>query len=270
MKTKSIFKFGLLVCTLSFLNSCVQNDSSTDDLTSTAGENSTSTSINDEIINTSDNLYTQAMTIKTASAEGINAVTISPLVVKGDSGSVSITLVSTSPLTYILDFGTGYKNRRGTTIMGKMKMVVDIAKLSRTITFIDFKINGNKVSGNKTVTYSPTPVPTWTIEANDTIVKASDGKTITFKSNRVRKFIVADSTFSITGTCSGVNAKGKSYTGTINEDLIIRIDYPYIVKGKFSMLVGDMKSVVVDYGDGTKDNKATVTINGKSHDITLK
>jgi hypothetical protein len=51
--------------------------------------------------------------------------------------------------------------------------------------------------------------------------------------------------------------------------LIVNGNYPYFTKGSV-VITTDSKTVLVDYGDGTKDNKATATVNGVTKEFTLK
>lgn len=45
--------------------------------------------------------------------------------------------------------------------------------------------------------------------------------------------------------------------------------YPYITKGSVSVTIGQSTGVI-DYGDGTQDNKATLTYSGVTYNFTIK
>jgi len=51
--------------------------------------------------------------------------------------------------------------------------------------------------------------------------------------------------------------------------LIISGNFPYFTKGSV-VITTDNKTVLVDYGDGTKDAIATATINGVTKQFNLK
>lgn len=79
----------------------------------------------------------------------------------------------------------------------------------------------------------------------------------------------------ITGTASGTTAKGKDYTCQIISQLIrdfggctIGNRHPFI-QGTLQFTPGEKATRLVDFGQGTCDLDATVTINGKTHNITL-
>jgi len=152
---------------------------------------------------------------------------------------------------------------------------------SRTIVFTNFSVNNNAVSGTKTVTYkglNDLNNPYWTISA-DLSFTLANGKNTTWKSERTRERIsnnntpkiMWDDNYSIKGTTAGVNVKGNTYSIEINNNnpFILLGGFPYFVKGDATITVGE-KNAVIDFGDGTKDNKATVTINGVTKEITLK
>ena len=115
-----------------------------------------------------------------------------------------------------------------------------------------------------------------TVSVSDTIVRV-DKSTIIRNSTRTRERIDTNGTphifwddkFSITGSTAGVNAKGVAYTVEITTPLIIYNNYPYFVQGTVTTTT-QTRTAVLDYGDGTKDRKATLTINGVAKDIFLR
>ena len=156
-----------------------------------------------------------------------------------------------------------------------------IANSSRTFKFSNFYVNDNLTEGYKVITYKGLNTDSklyCTISASDTITR-TDGKQIVWNSERVRTRIddnatpkiYWDDTYSITGSANGINAKGVAYTMVIQDSnpLIIGGGFPYFTKGTV-IITTENKTVVVDYGDGTKDNKATLTVKGVTKDITLK
>lgn len=113
---------------------------------------------------------------------------------------------------------------------------------------------------------------------NRTIEKASSGGTITFISNRVRTWVAGETTlvwsddiYEITGSGSGKNANGINYTMNIVEPLVKEVyGCPYITKGKIEIQPQGKALRKLDFGSGTCDNDATVTINSKTYNIKLK
>jgi hypothetical protein len=76
-----------------------------------------------------------------------------------------------------------------------------------------------------------------------------------------------DNIFSITGSWTTTFATG-TRTSTIMQPLRIRMNCPHIVRGIIEV-VRNNNTATIDFGDGTCDNLATVTINGVTTIITL-
>jgi hypothetical protein len=68
--------------------------------------------------------------------------------------------------------------------------------------------------------------------------------------------------FSTTGSSTGVNRKGKAYTTSITVPVVKRASCSWIESGRLDITPEGMAVRTLDYGDGTCDTKATLTING--------
>jgi hypothetical protein len=80
----------------------------------------------------------------------------------------------------------------------------------------------------------------------------------------------------ITGEANGTTAKGRSFNCSITKQLVrdfggckIGNKHPFI-QGSMDLTAGDRPVRSIDFGQGTCDLDATVTIKGKTHNITLK
>ena len=258
-------------------------------LTATAVDEGQASVVNDQIVSSADD-YLNGLDASNYQAVS-SAVNSNPqkTSIKIIMDSVTITIdrvgLNDYPKNICIDFGTGVTVKRGNRLKGKIYITVTnkmtIANSSRTFQFSNFYVNDNSVKGSKVVTYmglNTDSKPYWIISANDTITRA-DGKQIVWKTERVRTRIddnstpkiYWDDTYSITGTSSGINAKGVAYTMEIQatNPLIIDGSFPFFTKGTV-IITTENKTVVVDYGDGTKDAKATATINGVTKNINLK
>ncbi|MFT3752234.1 MAG: hypothetical protein QM800_04935 [Paludibacter sp.] len=261
--------------------SCTADFASATDsaLATTASDEAQAAILNNEVINEADqyvNTAANAGYMGVKSTETASQPTI----------TISVKDSVTFPKTIVIDFGTtGFIGKRGNVLKGKL--IVEIsdrmwkANASKKITFDNFSVNDKKISGSKTVTnkgLNASNHPYWTISVSDTITR-TDGTQVIWNSERTREridnggtpLILADDKYSISGSSNGVNAKGKAYTMTIDESnpLIVYSNYPHFVQGAVT-ITSETKTAVLDYGIGTKDNKATVTINGKTKNITLK
>ena len=99
-----------------------------------------------------------------------------------------------------------------------------------TISFNNYFVNDNQLTGTKKITnqgLNNAGNLVYKIEVNGQVIKANGGGTITWVSTRQREWIagattplvLSDDAYSITGTASGTNASGKSYTITITKPL---------------------------------------------------
>jgi len=121
----------------------------------------------------------------------------------------------------------------------------------------------------------------WTINAALTITKPSNGGTVTFNETRNRTwiagastpFIFADDKYQVTGNATGTTASGAAFTSNVvaGHELIRDFSCPkHFTQGQIQTTVGTKPTMTIDFGNGTCDNTATVTRNGKTKTITLK
>jgi hypothetical protein len=191
-----------------------------------------------------------------------------------------------TPHVLTVDFGTTNclcadgKLRRGkiiTTYTGPFKQAGTV----RTTTYDDYFVNDHQLKGIKIVTnngLNSNNNPSWTIDTKDTIIKANNGGTVTWQSIRNREKIAGSSTpmwtddkYSITGNGSGVKANGNNWSMTISNPLIIDHNCVFrIISGTIQFQPQGKVLRTLDYGNGTCDNDATVTINNKIFNIKFK
>ena len=180
-----------------------------------------------------------------------------------------------------LDFGTTNctcndgKQRRG-KIEVEYKPANSIIGSEVIYTPSQYFVNDFGVSGKKSVKI--TAPYTWTIKVENGVVTKPDGKTVTWSSDRVRKMVsgmntplnFTDDSFEVTGTSSGKNSAGNDYSFETETPLLFSYGCQYISSGKLKIKRSGKKDAVVDYGDGTCDDKGTVTVGTWSKEITLK
>ncbi len=150
-----------------------------------------------------------------------------------------------------------------------------------TTTFDGYYVNDNQVEGTKTVTnmgFNDRGNMHWNIAVNGIITLAGDGGSITWNSQRGREWIEGivtrhnrwDDIYLITGTATGVRANGLSWTRTITHPLRVELACRFIVSGTVSIQPEGRHERVLDFGNGTCDNLATVTVNGHTYTIHLR
>ena len=74
----------------------------------------------------------------------------------------------------------------------------------------------------------------------------------------------------VSGTASGTNRNGKDFSVDITTALKRTVVCQWISEGAMTIKIQDKKDRTVDYGNGTCDNKATVTIDGNTFEFTLQ
>lgn len=169
---------------------------------------------------------------------------------------------------------------------------------SCTVTSNNYVVDGNAVNIiNKTIT-NTTPVGfnpattniTWRIDAHIQITKASGG-TVEWTCSRDKSLLNTSDTnvyqgaaspivWSLarvghTGSANGTCADGESFTATITSMLIrdfggcvINGKHP-IIQGTLDMTKGTRPVRHIDFGNGSCDDQATVTVNNHTRTITL-
>jgi len=173
---------------------------------------------------------------------------------------------------------------------------------SMNVTSQNYVVDGYQINiVNKTITNTtPLTLPqglnpgtnlTWSVSANISIVKPNNAGTVTWVCNRTKELLNTSDTncykgqsryirwnlarVKLNGTASGVNASGETYSSQATDlvrdfgGCVIGKRRPFI-SGTVSYTPGSRKTRLIDYGNGTCDLNATVTINGKTYAFTLQ
>ncbi len=256
-------------------------------ISATAVDEAQTASANDEVISSADNFVT-SIDASGYAAVGSVGGNVSLLQTGGFTkiidGTVTVTVDRTGlndfPKKICIDFGTtGVIVKRGNVLKGKIYITVSgrmwAVGSTRTFLFSNLFVNDNQLKGGKTVIYkgfNDAQKPYWTVVAKDTLVR-TDGTKVIWNTERVRtrEESLTGVKFSITGSSSGINGKGLAYTNEIDptKPLIIGTGCPYFVSGVVIMTT-ETRKAIIDYGNGTADNLATLTINGVTKEIKLK
>lgn len=184
-----------------------------------------------------------------------------------------------------IDFGTGNctgndgKERRGKIYIdytGPFKQTGSV----RTITFDNYYVNDNKVEGTKTITTiegMDTPTPEWKVAVTGQLILANNAGTVSWTSDRTRKMIQGkdtpqwtDDVYTIEGSGSGVSARGVNFTTNITTALRKEIGCKWFVSGVIEHKPDDKPTRKLDFGNGTCDDQAELTVGNKHKTITLR
>jgi hypothetical protein len=169
---------------------------------------------------------------------------------------------------------------------------------SCTVTSNNYVVDGNQMNIiNKTITNTTAvgvnPASTnlsWNVNAHVQIIKAGNGGTIDWNSSRTKYLINTSDTsvyhgasraiswgrarVGIVGSANGTAANGETFTATVLSELIrdftCRIGGKSpIIQGVLQFNIGTHPTRTIDFGNGTCDLTATVTVNNVTHTITL-
>jgi hypothetical protein len=233
--------------------------------------------------------YTDAENAVTVSANsnGSNSMfkTASTLDMLSGGISINITIDSVGiTKTLTIDFGAGTSCKDGRTRSGQIVATWNGRYRDSgtviTITFKNYTVNGDKVNGTKTVTnlgHNSRGNLHYSVVVTGASIATSTG-TISWQSTRDREWVAGESTFdwsddvyNITGSASGTNRKGQTFTITIVKPLVVALNCRWIEAGSFDITTSASASTgTVDYGSGNCDDQATFEYNGKTYDFTLR
>jgi hypothetical protein len=192
----------------------------------------------------------------------------------------------------IIDFGptdclcTDGRKRRGSIIIdfsGQGTLLEayndSLSANKHIITFYQYYVNDNHVEGTHVITnngHNSNGHLNYTIEvAGGKITKPNGGGVVNWQSFRTREWIEGEGTsafdddvYLINGNASGTQANGTSFTETAT-NLKIAIGCPYIKSGVLQFTPSGKPVRSIDFGNGTCDANATVTISGHVFNIVL-
>jgi len=204
--------------------------------------------------------------------------------------TVSLTpplLDTTFPKTLTIDFGTvncedAYGvERRGKVIATTTGYYRDAGTII-TITTENYYVNDYKVEGNKTVTNNGLNSDNqtyFTIVISGAVITYPNGDVASYESNRVRTWVIGEATqgllgilddeYDITGNASGINREGRPYAMTVSSALRVAVLCRWVKQGSIEIQPEDLYVRTVDFGDGTCDREASVTINGNVYNFLM-
>lgn len=192
------------------------------------------------------------------------------------------------PRVVTIDYGegctVGKRTRKGKiiiTIFGPMWQKGSI----RIVTFENFFVNDHQVEGVRTVTNEGRhPEGDYegkiyvSVLLEDGKVTTPDNTVITKQVNRTRTFVegedskwdTRDDIWYIEGIATGTNRNGVAFTREITSPLWKEIGCRFITQGTVVISVEGSDDAILDYGDGTCDDEATVTVGEETRTINLR
>lgn len=195
---------------------------------------------------------------------------------------VTITITSENGFTFItLDFGLGCELNNGNIVSGKIHISYGpIQNGTRTInySFEDFIFNDKGIEGGGTIFREHSNAignPQSTFHKN-IVVTFPEGLVATVDGTRVREWVEGvgsgtwmDNVYLVTGNWTIEFSTGHSRSALVTEALRREATCHYFVSGLLEITRNETTGVL-NYGDGTCDNIAILTVNGKEYIIILQ
>lgn len=197
----------------------------------------------------------------------------------------NIVVVENSDGTYTMevDYGAGCICLDGRRRAGKLIGIFN-GKWNVDGAFVDITSDGYQVTGfdgtsydfsfNKRITR--VNAQNYSVEVNNAVLSSADGS-ISWNSNRTIEWVAGTddmnpetNEYLIRGSASGTAITGVNFTVTIDEPLKILATCPNIVSGVITLTPQGGADRLIDYGNGTCDATANVTISGFSRTIQLR
>lgn len=185
------------------------------------------------------------------------------------------------PKVYEIDYGNNFIDIYGRTVSGIVRITEGKPGTYKKYETKNLTINNNIIKAKKSMSNQGNKNPgerTLEIILNDTIILANNNIWVR-NTTRTRKWIDdngtpdvwTDDKYSFTGTTYGTNPKGDKYSIVIDDfnPLIISGMHKYYVSGVITTTTKSGEAIL-DFGDGTEENIATISVNGRaSNAITL-
>ncbi len=187
------------------------------------------------------------------------------------------------PKTLTIDFGisncvdANNVNHRG-QIIAVFSNKYKVLNATIVITFLnyfykDMEINGTFTITNKGLNAAGNKV--FYITTTDATIYTQDKKSYVYYNCMFKKECIAgtgtpeitDDTFMLTGTASGINQLGNTFTSVIETALSVDNNCKHIVSGILKVTPKNLSVRKLNYGDGSCDGTMTFNINGATNNV---
>jgi hypothetical protein len=197
--------------------------------------------------------------------------------------------------TLTVNFGTGCAGLDGRTRSGMLQYIYTAGLHYRdsgnviNVSSFNYVVDGNAININsktiKNLGHITNGDLTWSIAANMSVTK-SNGKTIQWTTNKTKVLLAgetpnnqpidwAHAQIAIYGSASGTSANGESFTANVAQSAWLVRNFnctgyrKCFVAGELDFTPGTKPTRYINFGTGSCDNTATVTISGHVYTITL-
>jgi hypothetical protein len=272
MKLKKVFAL-LSIPSIFFLASCQKDNNQPDPEIETTFKLSENQAVSESINDDANAVFFEAAANAHLMAGRLTGVfqTTNTL----SCATVTITPQNSFPKTIVIDFGNGCTSVDGVSRAGKINITLSDSVhhpgATAVMTFNNYSTVGYKVEG--TITWTNTSTlngVSWTRQiTNGKVTEPLGGyywttegtKNVTQTAGANTPLNLLDDVYSVTGSHTVTNPAGKTRTVTILEALEKKTTCHNVSKGKMK-IQAQTHFAVLDYGDGTCDNVAIITIDG--------
>ncbi len=195
--------------------------------------------------------------------------------------TVSVSPQGTFPKVLTLDYATGCVTPKGQSISGQIiatfSGLASQSGITISITLVNLQYKGYTVSGTYLVNCMGAGSYSGSI-SNGVVVNPEGGTTTysgTFAVVQVEGASTkglnqqADDVYNITLNVAGIDTNGKAYTAKTTSPVRKELDCAWVVSGAIEVKIGNTAKKTLDFGTGTCDDQATLTIGQLSTPITL-
>lgn len=192
--------------------------------------------------------------------------------------TVTVDTANAFPVVMTIDYGTGcVDSADGKTRMGQIICTIsepwqNVGAVA-TVTFNNFYVGNIHFEGTTTITRTS---PTAFTQAVASGKCTTSNWTILYDCNRTFEWTagastgtILDDVVQITGNGNGTDRKGSTFTTNITRPIVKNMGCAWIQDGAFDITPNGKATRSVDFGNGTCDNKGTITINGNSFEFTM-
>lgn len=186
------------------------------------------------------------------------------------------------PITILIDYGDSTILHHGKIISGTVSIEITAARntdgAKRIITYNGCKVDSVTVTGTETELFNGDNATTRkTTVTTDVNFELDNGTKLTRKGTSVHEWLEglatlqehADDKLQKTGSLSVASSDGNEWEKTIKEPLIRLGDCRNYVQGTVEYLLNSEVVAVLDYGTGTCDTTAVLTIGDQQVEISL-
>ncbi len=190
--------------------------------------------------------------------------------------------------TLVIDFGTtGCVGRDGLMRTGTITAVFSrplrLPGATASVSLNGYSVEGIEIEGTKVITNQTETegMRSFNVTVTGASITTPDGRNRSWNSDftvtrtegagNLRPY---DNVYEVTGSSSGTDRNGNAFSRVINRPLVKDRQIGCLrnfVAGELTVQNSALQSdVVIDFGDGTCDRRATVTYNGRTREVRLR